>query len=102
VLGRTTVGHDDAFSVRALDKGDAMALAQRIFEELELISPRTAHLINESRVAEAVRADYATILQRLTQILELQNKMYAEYLELKKQQVELLRQATQQQRTRYD
>jgi len=102
ILGRTTVGHDDAFSVRALDKSDALQLAQRIFEELELISPRTARLINEQRVAEAVRADYNTILQRLTQVLELQSKMYQEYLELKKRQVELLERATQQQRARYD
>jgi hypothetical protein len=102
VLGRTTLGHDDAFSVRALDKSDAVQLAQRVFEELELISPRTARLINEQRVAEAVRADYNTILQRLTQILELQSKMYQEYLELKKRQVELLERATQQQRARYD
>jgi hypothetical protein len=102
LYGRTTIGHDDAFSVRALDRNDALQLAQRVFEELELVSPRTAHLINESRVAEAVRADFNTILQRLTQILELQTKMYSEYLELKKQQVELLRQATSQQRARYD
>jgi hypothetical protein len=102
VLGRTTIGHDDAFSVRALDKNDALQLAQRIFEELELISPRTARLINEQRVAEAVRTDYNTILQRLSQILELQTKMYSEYLELKKRQVELLERATQQQRSRYD
>jgi hypothetical protein len=102
VLGRTTIGHDDAFSVRALDRNDALQLAQRIFEELELTTPRTTHLISEQRVAEAVRADFNTILQRLSQILELQAKMYSEYLELKRQQVELLRQATGQQRARYD
>jgi hypothetical protein len=96
VLGRTTVGHDDAFSVRALDKSDALQLAQRIFEELELISPRTVHLVSEPRVAEAIRQDFSVIMQRLTQILELQNKMYQEYLELKRRQVQLLEQATQQ------
>jgi hypothetical protein len=101
VLGRTTVGHDDAFSVRALDKNDAVQLANRMFEELELLTPRTTHLINETRVAEAVRADFTTILSRLTQILENQNKMYQEYLELKKQQVELLRQL-QDRRARAD
>jgi len=108
VLGRTTMGHDDAFSVRALDLNDARQLADRIFNELELLTPRTVHLVNESRVAEAIRADFSVIMQRLTQILELQNKMYQEYLELKRRQVQLLEQATQQQpqqqqqRVRYD
>jgi hypothetical protein len=101
VLGRTTVGHDDAFSIRAMDKNDAVQLANRIFDELELLSPRTVHLINETRVAEAVRADFATILAKLTQILENQSKMYQEYLELKRQQVELLRQL-QDRRARAD
>jgi hypothetical protein len=102
ILGRTTVGHDDAFSIRALDKSDATQLAQRIFEELELLTPRTAHLINESRVAEAIRADYGAILQRLSQILELQTKMYSEYLELKKRQVELLERVSRDRVARHD
>jgi hypothetical protein len=101
VLGRTTVGHDDAFSVRALDKNDAIQLADRTFNELELLTPRTTHLINERVVASAVRTDFATILTKLTQILESQSKMYQEYLELKKQQVELLRQL-QDRRARAD
>jgi hypothetical protein len=101
VLGRTTIGHDDAFSIRALDKNDAIQLADRIFNELELLTPRTTHLINERVVASAVRADFATILAKLTQILENQSKMYQEYLELKKQQVELLRQL-QDRRARAD
>jgi hypothetical protein len=101
VLGRTTVGHDDAFSVRAIDAGDARSLAERMFNELELLSPRTTHLINEASVANAIRADYNAIMVRLTQILETQTKMYQEYLELKKQQVELLRQL-QDRRARAD
>ena len=101
VLGRTTIGHDDAFSIRALDKGDAIQLAERIFNELELLTPRTTHLINERVVASAVRADFATILTKLTQILENQSKMYQEYLELKRQQVELLKQL-QDRRARAD
>jgi hypothetical protein len=96
ILGRTTLGHDDAFSVRALDLNDARQLAERLFNELELLTPRTVHLVNESRVAEAIRQDFSVIMQRLTQILELQNKMYQEYLELKRRQVQLLEQATQQ------
>jgi hypothetical protein len=101
ILGRTTVGHDDAFSVRAIDKNDAIQLANRIFDELELLSPKTTHLINEASVANAIRADYNAIMVRLTQILEAQTKMYQEYLELKKQQVELLRQL-QDRRARAD
>jgi ElaB/YqjD/DUF883 family membrane-anchored ribosome-binding protein len=101
VLGRTTIGHDDAFSVRALDRNDAVQLANRMFEELELLTPRTTHLINEVRVAEAVRADFNTIMTKLAQILETQTKMYQEYLELKRQQVELLRQL-QDRRARAD
>jgi hypothetical protein len=101
ILGRTTIGHDDAFSVRALDKSDATQLATKIFDELELLVPKTIHLINETRVAEAVRADFANILTKLAQILENQNKMYQEYLELKRQQVELLKQL-QDRRARAD
>jgi ElaB/YqjD/DUF883 family membrane-anchored ribosome-binding protein len=101
VLGRTTVGHDDAFSIRAMDKSDATQLASRVFDELDLLTPRTTHLINERVVANAVRADFATILSKLTQILETQAKMYQEYLELKRQQVELLKQL-QDRRARAD
>jgi hypothetical protein len=115
VLGRTTVGHDDAFSIRALDANDARQLAQRIFDELELLTPRTVHLVNEQRVAEAIRQDFSVIIQRLTQILErqtqileVQNRMYQEYLELKRRQVQAIEQSLQQsqqqsqQRVRYD
>jgi hypothetical protein len=102
ILGRTTIGHDDAFSIRALDSNDARALADRLFDELELLTPRTVHLINEQRLSEAIRTDYNAILQRLAQILELQSRMYNEYLELKRKQVELLERATSSQRTRYD
>lgn len=99
VLGRQTIGHDDAFSVRALDLNDARQLAETIFNELEAMTPRTARLISEKYVAEALRYDYATILQKLTEILENQQKMYQEYLELKRKQVELLERT---QRHEYD
>jgi hypothetical protein len=101
VLGRTTIGHDDAFSIRALDPNDARSLAERLFNELELLSPRTTHLINEASIANAIRADFNTIMVKLAQILETQTKMYQEYLELKRQQVELLRQL-QDRRARAD
>jgi hypothetical protein len=101
VLGRTTIGHDDAFSIRALDYNDARQLADQLFNQLEALTPRVMHLVNDANVAEAVRADFNTILQTLTRILEQQNRMYQEYLELKKQQVELLRRTTDT-RTRAD
>ena len=101
IMGRQTIGHDDAFSVRALDANDARQLAEQIFNGLETLTPRVTHLINDSNVAEAVRADFNAILQTLTRILEQQNRMYQEYLELKKQQVELLRR-TADTRTRAD
>jgi hypothetical protein len=104
VLGRTTIGHDDAFSIRALDINDARTLAERLFNELELLTPKTVYLINEQRVAEAVRQDFNTILQLLARILQQQTEMYREYLELKRKQVQLLEQTTQQQQRgmRYD
>ncbi len=101
IMGRQTIGHDDAFSVRALDYNDARSLAEQIFNGLEALTPRVTHLVNDANVAEAVRADFNTILQTLTRILEQQNKMYQEYLELKRQQVELLRRTTDT-RTRAD
>jgi hypothetical protein len=101
VMGRQTIGHDDAFSVRALDYNDARQLADQLFNYLEALTPRVTHLINDANVAEAVRADFNTILQMLVRILEQQNRMYQEYLELKRQQVELLRRATDT-RTRAD
>ncbi len=101
IMGRQTIGHDDAFSVRALDANDARQLAEQIFNGLETLTPRVSHLIDDSNVAMAVRADFNAILQTLTRILEQQNRMYQEYLELKKQQVELLRRTTDT-RTRAD
>jgi hypothetical protein len=101
IMGRQTIGHDDAFSVRALDYNDARSLAEQLFNHLEALTPRVSHLIDDSNVAMAVRADFNAILQTLTKILEQQNRMYQEYLELKRQQVELLRRTTDT-RTRVD
>ncbi|RLI86871.1 MAG: hypothetical protein DRP01_03255 [Archaeoglobales archaeon] len=99
VLGRQTIGHDDAFSIRAIDLNDARQLAEQLFNELEAMTPRTVRLISESNVAEAVRYDYSAILEKLTRILENQEKLYREYLELKRRQVELLERT---QRQEYD
>jgi hypothetical protein len=101
IMGRQTIGHDDAFSIRAMDLNDARQLADQLFNHLEALTPRVTHLVNDANVAEAVRADFNTILQLLVKILQQQNEMYREYLDLKKQQVELLRR-TADTRTRAD
>jgi len=101
VLGRTTIGHDDAFSIRAMDLNDARQLAEQLFNQLEALMPKITHLVNDANVAEAIRADFNTILQLLVRILQQQNEMYREYLDLKRQQVELLRRTTDT-RTRAD
>jgi hypothetical protein len=97
VLGRTTIGHDDAFSVRATDINDARNVAETIFNNLESAPvSRMTRLINEATVAESIRSDFNTILSLLTRILQQQSEMYREYLELKKKQVELLERVSQQ------
>ena len=101
IMGRQTIGHDDAFSIRAMDLNDARQLAEQLFNHLEALTPRVTHLVNDANVAEAVRADFNTILQLLAKILQQQNEMYREYLDLKRQQVELLRR-TADTRTRAD
>jgi hypothetical protein len=60
-------------------------------------APQVTTLIAESKVGEAL----VEILQRLEQILDSMNKMYSEYLDLKRQQVELLKQ-TRETRARAD
>jgi len=101
IMGRQTIGHDDAFSVRAMDTQDARNLAEQLFNHLEALTPRVTHLVNDTNVAEAIRTDFNTIMQVLVRILQQQNEMYREYLDLKKQQVELLRRTTDT-RTRAD
>jgi hypothetical protein len=49
-------------------------------------APAVTTFIGESRVGEM----FVEVLQRLEQILEEQRRMYGEYLELKRRQVELL------------
>jgi hypothetical protein len=52
-------------------------------------APTVASLISESKVGEML----AEILYNIERVLEEQKKMYEEYLDLKRQQVELLRRA---------
>ena len=101
IQGRV-VGHADYISIRFATIDEAMNAARRIFSTIEGITPRTAHLVSDSYVATAVRRDFQSILERLTRILENQERMYQEYLELKRRQVELLEQSTEEQRRRYD
>jgi hypothetical protein len=97
VLGRTTIGHDDAFSVRATDINDARSVAETIFNNLENTpTSKMTRLINEATIAESLRSDFNIILSMLTRILQQHSEMYREYLELKKRQVELLERVSQQ------
>jgi len=70
----------------------ANIIAQSFYE------PQTT-LINDRYVARAIATDFANIMQKLTEILETQKRMYEEYLELKRRQVELLERT---QRHEYD
>ncbi|MDW8004944.1 MAG: hypothetical protein RMI04_09060 [Thermofilaceae archaeon] len=92
---RNVIGHPAAPSVAATTEGEAreMALqwARAISEKATAAaSPVTAAFISESNVGIIL----AEILQRM-------EKMYEEYLELKRKQVELLERATRS-TTRYD
>ena len=94
--GRTVVGNPGARSILARSPEDADMLVQQVVQRLnELIqvrayTPRTAHLINERTVAEAVIEDFRMIAQTLTEILRQMQQMYKQYLDLKKRQVEIL------------
>ena len=99
---RKVIGHEEAFSVSATSEQDALQLAEQIVSALESQYSSTATAIGTSTVAKAVQSDFQKILARLTEILDEQRKMYQEYLELKRQQVELLKQSSEEQRRRYD
>ena len=93
--GRQIVGHPGAKSVALMIQDEIQNIpmwARELSEEIdrEVYTPKTVTLINDRIVAKAIESDLRTILTRLTQILENQQKMYQEYLELKKKQVELL------------
>ena len=91
---RNVIGHPAAPSVAATSEQEAreMALqwARALAEQaLKSASPQAATFISETKVGEMI----AEVLHRLEQLIELQTKMYSEYLDLKRQQVELLRRA---------
>jgi hypothetical protein len=92
---RNIIGHPAAPSIAATSEDEAREMALQWARALadaatKSAAPRVATLISESAVGEVL----AEILQRLEQLLEQQQRMYAEYLDLKRQQVELLRRAT--------
>jgi len=91
---RNIIGHPAAPSVAATSETEAQEMALAWARALadaatKSAAPRVTTLISESAVGEVL----VEVLQRLEQILEEQRKMYSEYLDLKRQQVELLRRA---------
>jgi len=89
---RNVIGHPAAPSVAAVSETEAQEMALAWARALadaatKSAAPKVTTLISESAVGEVL----VEVLQRLEQILEEQRKMYSEYLELKRQQVELLR-----------
>jgi hypothetical protein len=90
---RNVIGHPAAPSIAASTLEEAREMARTLARALaeaatKGAAPQVATLISESKVGEAL----VEILQRLEQILDSMNRMYSEYLDLKRQQVELLRQ----------
>jgi hypothetical protein len=86
---RNIIGHPSAPSVAASNESEAQEMTMqwaRALADASKFSTKTTTFINESIVGEA----FIEVLQRLEQILQNQQKMYQEYLELKKKQVELL------------
>jgi hypothetical protein len=91
---RNIIGHPAAPSVAATSETEAQEMALAWARALadaatKSAAPKVATLISESAVGEVL----VEVLQRLEQVLEEQRKMYQEYLDLKRQQVELLRRA---------
>ncbi|MCC6051401.1 MAG: hypothetical protein LM580_11880 [Thermofilum sp.] len=92
---RNVIGHPAAPTIAAVSIDEAREMARQWATALAQAATRSAApqvttLISESRVGEAL----VEVLQRLEQILEEQRRLYNEYLDLKRQQVELLRRAT--------
>ncbi|MEM1606044.1 MAG: hypothetical protein QXW41_07380 [Fervidicoccaceae archaeon] len=88
---RNIIGHPAAPSVAATSEEEARAMAEQWARALAdratfAASPRVTTLISETSVGIML----AEILQRLERLAEQQTKMYEEYLELKRRQVELL------------
>lgn len=93
---RSIIGHPAAPPIAAWTEEEAKEMARRLAERLASQLPSAfnkatmATLVNVEHVGEM----FAEILLGIKQVLENQQKMYSEYLELKKKQVELLEQTT--------
>ena len=97
---RNIIGHPSAPSVAASSESEAQEMVvqwARALADASKFSTKATTFVNESIVGEA----FVEVLQRLEQILQNQQKMYQEYLELKKRQVELLERSDSSAR-RYD
>jgi len=109
--GRQIVGHPGARSISLMSQAeisDIPAIARELNDVIstKVYTPSTVRLVNERYVAEALHSDFRELLRRLAeinerlmQLAEQQNKMYQEYLELKRRQVELLERTRE---SRYD
>jgi len=91
---RNVIGHPAAPSVAAISEAEAqemvVAWARAIAESAtRSAAPQVTTLVSETKVGELL----VDLLQRLAAIQETQSKMYEEYLELKRRQVELLERA---------
>ena len=97
---RNIIGHPSAPSIASSSESEAQEMVMqwaRALADASKFSTKTTTFINESIVGEA----FIEILQRLEQVLQNQQRMYQEYLELKRRQVELLEKAESSAR-RYD
>ena len=88
---RNVIGHPAAPSVAATSEAEAQEMAVQWARALadaatKSATPSVVRFLPESDVGMM----FVEVLQRLEQILESQNRMYQEYLELKRRQVELL------------
>jgi len=95
--GRQIVGHLGARSIALMNQNELQLIpqiARELDEEIrrKIYTPRITRLISDQYVAQSIVNDFKIILQKITEILESQKRMYEEYLKLKEEQVKLLRQ----------
>jgi len=88
---RNVIGHPAAPSVAAVSEAEAQEMTLTWARALadgatRSAAPSVTTFIPEARVSEL----FVELLQRIEQVLEEQRRMYSEYLELKRRQVELL------------
>ena len=98
IYNRRTIGHDDGFSITATSVEDARQLAQQIISALQSNFSSSVSLIPSQQVASALQSDFRKIMESqnqilstLTEILQEMRDMYKKYLELKDEQVSMLR-----------